>query len=194
MRKIIFDIETRNIFADVGTNNPADLDLSVISIYDSKTDKYYSFLEDNLDEMWDFFKNADMLITFNGNHFDIPLLQKYAPFDLSTIYHLDIFAEVRKSIGKKIGLDSIASTTLGHSKSANGLQAVAWWNSGEIDKIIKYCEQDVKVTKDVYEYALKNNELFYIDRNTNQKTKIPLDTSSWENPEETKKDEPLTLF
>lgn len=66
-----------------------------------------------------------MLITFNGNHFDIPLLQKYAPFDLKSKKHLDIFEEVQKSIGKKIGLDSIASTTLGHSKSANGLQAVA---------------------------------------------------------------------
>ena len=194
MKKIIFDIETKNIFSDVGSDNPADLDLSVISLYDSETDKYYSFLEDNLDDMWPFFKNADMLITFNGNHFDIPLLQKYAPFDLKKIYHLDVFAEVEKSIGKKIGLDAIASTTLGHSKSADGLQAVAWWNSGEIEKIIKYCEQDVKVTKDVYEYALENQKLFYIDHKTNQKTEIPLDTSSWENPESKTTDEPLTLF
>jgi DEAD/DEAH box helicase domain-containing protein len=125
MKKIIFDIETKNIFSDVASNNAADLDLSVISLHDSETNKYYSFLENQLDDMWHFFKNADMLITFNGNHFDIPLLQKYAPFNLSDTYHLDIFAEVEKSIGKKIGLDAIASITLGTSKSANGLQAVA---------------------------------------------------------------------
>jgi uncharacterized protein YprB with RNaseH-like and TPR domain len=69
-----------------------------------------------------------MLITFNGNYFDIPLLQKYANeinFDLKEIYHLDIFEEFRKASGKKIGLDAIASTTLNLNKSANGLQAVA---------------------------------------------------------------------
>ena len=192
MKKIIFDIETKNIFSDVGSDNPADLDLSVISIYDSESDKYYSFLEDQLDEMWPYFKKADMLITFNGNHFDIPLLQKYAPFDLNDIYHLDIFAEVEKSIGKKIGLDAIATITLGTSKSANGLQAVAWWNSGEIDKIIEYCEKDVKVTKEVYEYALNNNKLFYLDRKTNKKTEITLDSSNWEKIESD--DQPLTLF
>ena len=190
MKKLIFDIETKNIFSDVNSDDPTDLDISVISIYDSETDKYYSFMEDALDDMWHFFKEADMYITFNGNYFDIPLLQKYAPFDLSATHHLDIFAEVQKSIGKKIGLNAIASTTLGHSKSADGLQAVAWWNSGEIDKIIKYCEQDVKVTKDVYEYALKNNKLYYIDRKTQEKTEIQLDTSFWEKE---KKGEPKTL-
>jgi DEAD/DEAH box helicase domain-containing protein len=89
-------------------------------------------------------------------------------------------------------LDNIASNTLGTSKSANGLQAVAWWNSGEIEKIIKYCEQDVKVTKDVYDYAKKNNKLFYEDRNTRKKTEVVLDSSNWENPKTT--NEPLTLF
>jgi len=193
MKKLIFDIETKNIFSDVQSDNPVDLDLSVISIHDSATNKYYSFLEDNLDEMWHFFEDADLLITFNGNHFDIPLLQKYSPLNLSSKNHLDIFAEVEKSIKKKIGLDAIASTTLGTTKSANGLQAVAWWNSGEIDKIIKYCEQDVKVTKDVYDYALKNQKLFYIDRKTNEKTEIKLDTSNWESENNNATGE-LTLF
>ncbi len=192
MNKIVFDIETKNIFSDVQSNNPADLDISVVSLWDSKTNKYYSFLEEDFEKMWVFFQNTDMYITFNGNHFDIPLLQKYAPFDLQKKHHLDVFAEVEKSIGKKIGLDSIASTTLGISKSANGLQAVAWWNSGEVEKIKKYCEQDVKVTKDVYEYALKNQKLFYIDRNTQEKTEIPLNTSAWEKKEDSS--ESLSLF
>ena len=192
MNKIIFDIETKNIFADVNSDKAEDLDISVISLYDSKTEKYYSFVEEDFEKMWPFFKNAEMLITFNGNYFDIPLLQKYTDIDLSKIHHLDIFKEVQVSVGKKIGLDNIASNTLGTSKSANGLQAVAWWNSGEIDKIIQYCEQDVRVTKDIYDYALKNNKLFYEDRNTKKKTEINLNTSDWEKIKI--KDEPLTLF
>ncbi len=192
MKQIIFDIETKNIFADVGSDKAVDLDISVLSLYDSETNKYYSFQQDEFEKMWPFFENAEMLITFNGNHFDIPLLQKYTKINLSAIYHIDVFEQVYNSIGKRIGLDSIASNTLGTSKSANGLQAVAWWNSGEIDKIIKYCEQDVKVTKDVYEYALKNGELFYEDRKTKKREKISLNTSKWENPQT--EEAPLTLF
>jgi len=180
MKKIIFDIETKNIFSDVGSDNPADLDISVISLYDYETNQYYSFLEEDFSKMWPFFENTDLLITFNGNHFDIPLLQKYCSFDLKNIQHLDIFAEVQKVTGKKIGLDNIATTTIKIAKSANGLDAVAWWNSGEIEKIKKYCEQDVKVTKDVYEFAKNNNFLKYKDLKTKKIVKVKLDSSSWE--------------
>ena len=183
MKKIIFDIETKNIFADVGSDKAEDLDISVLSLYDSETDKYYSFLEEDFDKMWPFFKNADMLITFNGNHFDIPLLQKYANkenINLKEIYHLDIFEKFREASGKKIGLDSIASTTLGITKSANGLQAVAWWNEGKVDEIIKYCEQDVKVTKDLYDYIYKNQKAYYVDRNTGEKKEVIIDSKNWE--------------
>jgi len=51
MKKIIFDIETRNIFADVGSDKSEDLDISVLSLYDSETDKYYSFLQEDFQKM-----------------------------------------------------------------------------------------------------------------------------------------------
>ncbi len=187
MKKIVFDIETKNIFADIGSDKAEDLDISVLSLWDSETDKYYSFLQEDFDKMWPFFEKAEILITFNGNHFDIPLLQKYANevnLDLKEIYHLDVFEQFRKASGKKIGLDSIASTTLGINKSANGLQAVAWWNEGKIDEIMKYCEQDVKVTKDLYDYILKNKKAYFIDRNTGEKKEVKIDSENWEKIEQ----------
>ena len=193
MRKIVFDIETKNIFSDIGTNDPAGLDISVLSLYDSKSQKYYSFTEEEFGEMWTFFEKADLLITYNGTHFDIPVLQKYCPFDLKSIPHLDIFTEIQDSINKKISLNNIAISTLKISKSANGLDAVAWWNSGEIDKIKRYCEQDVLVTKDIYEFAKKNNFLKYTDRNTKEEKKIELTSENWEKRPEIGAS-PKTLF
>ena len=185
LKKIIFDIETRNIFADVGSDKAEDLDISVLSLYDSETNKYYSFLQEDFEKMWPFFEKADLLVTYNGEHFDIPLLQKYTDkIDLWKIKHIDIFKEIREVTGKKLGLDGVAGTALNISKSANGLQAVAWWNSGEIDKIIKYCEQDVKVTKDLYDYAFQNSKIFYTDRNTGEKIEVKLNTENWEKIEE----------
>ncbi|HIP33831.1 MAG TPA: hypothetical protein EYG89_03690 [Bacteroidia bacterium] len=67
-----------------------------------------------------------MIVTYNGIHFDVPLLQKYTDkINLSKINHVDIFAKIRDVTGKKLGMDGVAGTTLNLSKSANGLQAVA---------------------------------------------------------------------
>jgi DEAD/DEAH box helicase domain-containing protein len=121
-----------------------------------------------------------MLITFNGDHFDIPLLNKYYSGDLSKIKSLDLLAEVKNSIGRRIKLDTIAEATLGTNKSGHGLQAVEWWRTGEIDKIIKYCIEDVKITKQLYDYALANNNLKYKDLAGGAIKDIKLNTKDWE--------------
>ena len=48
MRKITFDIETKNFFSDVGKNDPTLLDISVVAIHDSETGEYSAFFEDEL--------------------------------------------------------------------------------------------------------------------------------------------------
>ena len=142
MRKVVFDIETKNIFQDVGSNNPEDLDISVVGVYDYETDKYLTFLQEEFDKMWSFFKKADVIITFNGEYFDIPLLNKYykkaGHGDLKNIRSLDIFKEVKQTSGRWLKLDKIAEGTFGINKVGDGLEAVKWWRTGEIDKIKKY--------------------------------------------------------
>ncbi|MEK7552176.1 MAG: ribonuclease H-like domain-containing protein [Patescibacteria group bacterium] len=182
MKKIVFDIETKNIFTDVGSTNPADLDISVVCLYDYEKDSYHSFLEKDFSLMWPIIEKADMLIGYNSNHFDIPLLNKYYSGDLTKFRSLDLLHEIRQSYGRRMKLDQVAEGTLGTKKSGNGLQAVYWWKSGEIDKIIKYCLDDVKITKEVYDYALKNNSLKF--KEGGKIIPIKLDTSKWEEKKE----------
>ncbi|MDQ5969439.1 MAG: hypothetical protein QG579_596, partial [Patescibacteria group bacterium] len=73
MKKIVFDIETKNIFQDVGSSDPVDLDISLVGLYDYETNTYDSFLQEDFGRLWEILKKADMLITYNGDHFDIPL-------------------------------------------------------------------------------------------------------------------------
>ncbi len=183
MRKIVFDIETRNTFQEAGSNDPKDLDISVVCTYDYSTDSYASFLQEDFPKLWKLLETADMLITFNGDHFDIPLLNKYYAGDLTKIKSLDLLVEVRNSLGRRIKLDSIAEATLGKNKIAHGLEAITWWKNGEIDKIIKYCLEDVKITKEIYEYALKNSKLLYPDLGIVRD--IKLNTKDWEKAQET---------
>jgi hypothetical protein len=178
MRKIVFDIETKNIFQDVGKNDPTLLDLSLVGVYDSETNKYTSYLEDELNQLWPIIEKADVLIGYNSDHFDIPLLNKYYPGDLTKIKSIDLLKEIQKSIGRRMRLDHVAEGTLNVNKSGHGLQAITWWKQGEIEKIRQYCLDDVKITKKLYEYALKNNKLKYKD--AGRKIDIPIDTKGWE--------------
>lgn len=182
MRKIVFDIETKNTFEEIGINEPKKLDLSIVCIYDSESKKYDSFLENDLERLWPILESADMLIGFNSDHFDIPILNKYYQGDLYKIKSLDILKEIHNSIGRRIKLDNIAENTLGEGKSGHGLEAITWWKNGEIEKIRQYCLDDVRITKDVYDFALKNKFLKYKDIDIIKK--IELDTSSWEQKNE----------
>lgn len=177
MRKITFDVETRNLFQDVGSNDPTALDISVVCIHDSLTDEYTSYLQEDFKKLWPVIEQADMLITFNGDHFDIPLLNKYYPGDLTKIKSLDLLAEVKNVLNRRLKLDTLAEATLGKNKSGHGLEAITWWQNGEIEKIIKYCLEDVKITKELYEYALKNSKLKYKDITIKE---IKLNTENWE--------------
>ena len=183
MRKITFDIETKNTFQDAASNDPADLDISVVCIHDSENPEnegYSSYLEADFPKLWPILERADMLITFNGDHFDIPLLNKYYPGDLTKIKSLDLMVEVKKTLGRRIKLDTLAEATLGKKKSGHGLDAIIWWRKGEIDKIIKYCIEDVRITKELYEFAQKNGHLKYKDIVTNTVKEIKLTPAAWE--------------
>lgn len=182
MRYIVFDLETQNIFQDVGSNDVTALDISVATVYDSIEDQYTTVTIDELHTLWPIIEKADALVGYNSNHFDIPLLNKYYPGDLTHIKSIDLLESIKASLGRRLRLDSVAQATVGAKKSADGLQAVRWWREGEIAKIKKYCEQDVKVTKKIFDYALEHGHVLYKDGY--RKKEIPLDTSSWREKEE----------
>jgi len=177
MRYIVFDLETQNIFQEVESNDVTALDISVASVYDSETDKYTTATVDELQILWPIIEHADALVGYNSNHFDIPILNKYYPGDLTQIKSIDLLENIKESLGRRLRLDSVAQATIGTKKSADGLSAVRWWREGQINKIKKYCEQDVKVTKEVFEYALEHGHIKFKDGH--QQREVPIDTSSW---------------
>lgn len=182
MRYIVFDLETQNIFQEVGSSDPTALDISVATVYDSETDKYTTVTIDEIEQLWPIIEQADALVGYNSNHFDIPLLNKYYPGDLTQIKSIDLLEDIKLSLGRRLRLDSVAQATVGAKKSADGLQAVRWWKEGNVKDIMKYCEQDVRVTKEVFEFARKNGFVKFKDGTRNRE--LPLDTKHWEEKED----------
>jgi DEAD/DEAH box helicase domain-containing protein len=182
MRIVTFDIETANWFGDTGGSDPADLKIALVGIHDSETGTYQSFLEPELPKLWPVLERTDILVGYNSDHFDIPLLNKYYPGDLSRIRSLDLMVEMYKSMGRRVKLDAVAEGTLGMNKSAGGAQSLVWWRAGEIDKVRAYCLKDVEITKKIFDYALKNGSLKYKELGAIRE--IKLDTSTWLSPKQ----------
>ncbi len=178
MNKIVIDIETQNSFEEAGSADPAALKVSVAVAYQYSNDSYLAFWEHELDKLWPILEHADQIIGFNQDHFDIPVLNRYYRGDLFKLPTLDLMKEVVKSLGRRVSLNSIAAATLGTKKSGHGLDAIRWWKQGELEKIKKYCIDDVRITKEVYEYALKNRNVKIF--NGAHEQVINLDTSKWE--------------
>ncbi len=175
MKYLVFDIETTDA---VGPGEITDLNISVVSIYDSETKKINSFGPKEFGRMWKMFESTDVIVGYNSNHFDIPILNKYYSGDLGAIKSIDIMSGIKESFGRRVKLDDVANATLGIKKSANGLQAVTWWKEGRIDKIKKYCEDDVKITADLFHFIQENGFVKLRDF-SGEIIKIPINTQSW---------------
>lgn len=177
---IVLDLETKKTFDEVGgQHNKHLLGVSLVGIYSYKRDKYKGFREEDLGELLKLLKETELVIGFNSRSFDFTVLQPYfKDFDLNTLPHLDILEEVVYALGHRLKLETIAQSTLGHGKSGSGLDAIMYYRNGDWDQLIKYCLDDVRVTKEVYEYGLNHGHIWY--NNAGQKEKI---MARWHKPE-----------
>ena len=177
MRAITFDIESISDSVVRGHIDIQEQELIIVAIHDSLTDEYSSYSKEELPKLWPIIERADVLIGFNSDAFDIPLLNRYYPGDLSHIRSLDLLSEIQKVLGRRIRLQSLAEATLNRGKKGDGLKAGEWWRGGETEKVRKYCIEDVRLTRELYKYALEHGVVKYKDLRDIRD--IKLDTSSW---------------
>ncbi len=164
LKKIVIDLETQKSFQDVGGRGKNHLlKVSVAVIYDYTTGKYTSFEEHEIPKLSPILQSADQIIGYNIKDFDFEVIQPYLNFNIFEVPYLDILEEIEKVLQHRIKLEVVAQGTLGTGKSGNGLEAILYYQNGRMDLLKKYCTDDVKITKQVYDYALKNGKLLYKD-------------------------------
>jgi len=182
--EVIFDLETKKLFSDINGNDPADLGVSILSLYERELDddlketqgKIQSFWEHDFDKMWPIFQKADRIIGFNSLGFDVPALRPYANFPFNKLPHFDIMQKVKEVFGRRISLDAIAKETLDRQKKETGLEAVWYWQKKDkesLKKLKEYCEDDVLITRDVYDFGFNKGHLLFKNKwNTLQKVEL----------------------
>ena len=158
----VFDLETQLSAAEVGGWHRAELmKISCAVIYDSQEDRYIDYLENQIPRFIRHLRTADLVVGFNIKRFDYQVLKGYTDFDFMKLNNLDILEEVKNQLDFRLSLDHLAAATLGARKTADGLQALRWWQQGKIMEIIAYCRQDVRLTRDLYRYGLQKGYLLY---------------------------------
>lgn len=161
---VVFDVETKKSFEEVGGfENLEQLGISYVGVYSTSQDKLFGFWEDDLEKLETILiAEKPLLIGFNSLHFDVPVLQPYFKrLDLLTLPHVDILKDVEKVLGHRLKLDSIAQSTLFEGKSGSGLDAIRWYREGNFDQLAQYCLDDVRVTRDIYEFGKRHGHVFY---------------------------------
>lgn len=159
---IVYDIETKETFGEIGTRDPKKLHISMIGAYSYTQRKLLSFTEDELPAFWRLLEQADLIIGFNNKGFDDIVVSAYFP-EISKVPSFDILEEVHNNLGFRIKLDNIAHATLGEGKSGDGLKAIRLYREGKIDELRDYCLDDVRITKEIYDYGKRYGELSYSD-------------------------------
>lgn len=178
-RDVVLDIETSNTFDDVGGYFPEKLNISVVCAYFYETDTWESFLEPDVPALCKRLESADRIIGYNTVGFDLPVMNRYYAGDLLKLGQCDMLAEIYKNLGFRIKLDDVAAATIGTKKSAHGLLAVQWWKEGKVQEVIDYCMQDVKVTKEVFEFGVANGFILFDDR-MGERRKVDIDFAAKE--------------
>lgn len=156
---LVFDIET---IGNIASPNFVDeMQITVVGVYHYSRNEYKTYLLEELADLETDLKQAHLLVGFNSDHFDIPILNKYYQFDLFSIASFDILREFRAKTGKRLGLDAIAGMTLGTHKSGTGANAMTLYQEGKLQELADYCLNDVRLTKDMFEYCISKKHLIY---------------------------------
>ena len=195
---VVIDVETQKGFNEVDRKKLHLLKVSVACLYDSHTNQYLSFEEKEMLKFEDYLKKADLVVGFNVRDFDLEVLAPYLISPVKSFPVLDLLVEFEKVRGHRISLQSVAQATLGESKSGSGLDAIKYYAEGRMDELKKYCLDDVRITRDVYLYALKHGKVHFFSNRDYQKYEVPMDltqaTGELKSQKKTENAFPTSLF
>jgi DEAD/DEAH box helicase domain-containing protein len=166
MNIVFFDLETQRVFDEVGgRHNTRKLGLAAAVTYSTADGVFRFYTEETVADLVAELKAADKVVGFNVLRFDYEVLRAYTDELLERIPTVDMLEQIYKRLGFRVSLDNLARTTLGTAKSADGLQAVRWYKEGRIQEVLDYCQQDVEVTRRLYEHGQQHKHVKYQDRN-----------------------------
>lgn len=167
-RTLVFDLETQRLAQEVGGWSFVDrLGLAGAVALDTESGTYHRFAEKDAPDLIRLLNAAEVVVGYNVIRFDYPVLKPYG-FDPSHMNPeaktVDLLDHLYRILGFHVALDNVVGATLGEQKSANGLAAVEWFRQGLIEKVLDYCQEDVRLTWRLWEHGRQQRAVRFRDR------------------------------
>lgn len=180
MNYCVLDLETERELREVGgKQNLHLLGISVAGVYERARDAFFAYEKEEFEALEDVLKRSDLVVGFNINHFDLPVLAPHVSLAIVDLPVLDLMADIERGLGFRISLDNLSRATLGAGKSGVGLEAIGWWRAGEKQKVKDYCLKDVRLTRDLFEFG---KEKGYVLADTRDRGRVRVSVG-WANVE-----------
>lgn len=158
---LVLDLETQKSFKEVGKSKLEKLKVSCVGIYDYLTDQFTSYEEKDMMKLEARLREAELLIGFNIRRFDMAVLAPYLFMPVTHVPVLDLLEDVEAVRGHRASLDSIAGPTLKQHKIGNGADALILYKEGKMEELKRYCLEDVRLTKEIYEYGCQAGKVLF---------------------------------
>lgn len=153
---LVLDLETRESFRDVGSWDAGKLTISLVGVIDARVGSERTYRLEELRELERVLADRPTVVGFNLLGFDYQVLKSALSFDPHTLPTVDLFDHLQRQLGFRPKLDDLAAATLGRRKTGDGLEAIRLYRAGKLAELAAYCLDDVRITRDLYEYGVRH--------------------------------------
>ena len=162
MKRIcFFDLETKKLFYEVGgrypISNTEKLGLAIAGIIIDGN--LIFFTENDIENLFEIFESADLIVGYNILEFDYRVLNPYANYNVQSKFKhktMDMMLHIENLVKRKLPLDSLARHTLGTSKTHNPMDIPIMWRNGKHQEVKYYLKNDLEILKNLYLYGKKH--------------------------------------
>ena len=166
---VCFDLETRRLADEVGGWDQLKRGaggVSCLVIWDNVSDHCNIYTAETLEAAAKHLESADVVLSFNGIEFDVPVLEGVLGRRLTIPVHLDLLRLIWNAIsGRKKGntLDETSKRTLGRGKTDKGTSAPRLADLGKWSELFAYCAGDVLLTRDLFRFVQEHGGVIGAD-------------------------------
>ena len=166
--EVYYDIETQLSAGEVGGWDNIHLMRIAVAVSWSPEEGFRQWEEPDAKNSIRYLSGFGRIFSFNGDGFDSRVLSHYDDVSAIIAHSFDLLTDLKRKLGHRLSLESMAKATLNVGKTADGLQSLQWWKEGKKELIADYCREDVKVLVDLVSFARKNGFVRYSDRSTGE--------------------------
>ena len=168
MNSFTIDLETVNLAEEIGgwEAPPGDFGFTTVCGWSSATERphfYGGIRREEIKALVAMIEAHDVIISFNGVHFDIPVIEGVYGDKIAIKRHIDILQLIweaqhgEREEGYKLA--ELGPRTLGIEKSGESVMAPELAREGRWNELLDYCLGDVVITRKLALHVQKHGSL-----------------------------------